>query len=65
MDEGSNRLDVYMADGEVTDVRLNGESVWPTWFKLEWKGDGNLSAKVQGVRLSTGRGDAILIHQGR
>lgn len=52
-----------MADGEVTDVRLNGESVWPTWFKLEWKGDGNLSAKVQGVRLSTGRGDEIRIHQ--
>ena len=63
MDEGGNRLDVYMADGEVTDVRLNGDSVWPTWFKIEWKGNGELSAKVQGVRIATSRGDEIRIHQ--
>jgi hypothetical protein len=60
----TDRLDIYMTDGEVTDVRLNGESVWPTWFKIEWKGNGELSAKVQGVRLATARGDQIRIHQG-
>lgn len=60
----NDRLDVYLADGEVADVRLNGESVWPTWFKIEWKGNGELSAKVQGVRLATSRGDEIRIHQG-
>lgn len=59
-----DRLDVYLSDGEVADVRLNGESVWPTWFKIEWKGNGELSAKVQGVRLATARGDEIRIHQG-
>jgi len=64
MDEGGNRLDVYMVDGEVTDVRLNGESVWPTWFKIEWKGNGDLSAKIQGVRIATSRGDEIRIHEG-
>jgi hypothetical protein len=64
MDEGGNQLDVYMADGEITDVRLNGESVWPSWFKIEWKGNGELSAKIQGVRIATSRGDAIRIHQG-
>lgn len=53
-----------MDDGEVADVRLNGESVWPTWFKIEWKGNGELSAKVQGVRIATSRGDEIRIHQG-
>jgi hypothetical protein len=59
-----NRLDVYLVKGEVVDVRLNGESVWPTWFKVEWKGDGHVSGKVQGVRLSTRHGDAIAIHEG-
>jgi hypothetical protein len=60
----TERLDVYLTDGEVTDVRLNGASVWPTWFKIEWKGNGELSAKVHGVRLATSRGDEIRIHQG-
>lgn len=58
-------LDVYLVDGKVADLRLDGESVWPTWFKVEWKGDGELSAKVHGVRLSTRHGDAITIHQGK
>jgi hypothetical protein len=58
----SDHLDIYLAEGEVVDVKLNGESVWPTWFKVEWKGNGELSAKIQGVRLSTVRGDSIAIH---
>jgi hypothetical protein len=57
-------LDVYLADGQVVDVRLDGDSVWPVWFKLEWKGNGELSAKVRGVRLSTAFGDSIKIHAG-
>ena len=58
-------LDVFLdADGQIVDVRLNGESVWPTWFKLEWKGNGEMSAKVLGERLSTRMGDAVRIHQG-
>ena len=61
----ASELDVYLTgDGQVVDVRLDGESVWPTWFKLEWKGNGEMSAKVQGVRLSTRMGDAVRIHQG-
>jgi hypothetical protein len=60
-----HRLDVYLVAGEVVDVRLDGESVWPTWFKVEWKGNGEISAKVHGVRLATRVGDAIAIHQGR
>lgn len=62
---GPHRLDVYLVDGQVEDVRLDGESVWPTWFKIEWKGTGEVSAKVHGVRLATRTGDAIVIHQGR
>jgi hypothetical protein len=58
-----HRLDVYLNDGKVVDVHLDGESVWPTWFKLEWKGNGELSAKVRGVRLSSRYGDEITIHQ--
>jgi hypothetical protein len=64
-DRERHRLDVYMVEGEVVDVRLDGESVWPVWFKIEWKGDGEVSAKVRGVRLATRGGDAIAIHQGR
>jgi hypothetical protein len=60
-----HKLDVYLVDGKVVDVCLDGESVWPTWFKLEWKGNGELSAKVRGVRLSTRHGDAITIRQGQ
>jgi hypothetical protein len=57
-------LDVYLADGLLTDVRLDGESVYPTWFKVEWKENGEISAKVKGVRLATRFGDVINIHQG-
>jgi hypothetical protein len=60
-----HRLDVYLVEGEVVDVRLDGESVWPTWFKVEWKGTGEVSAKVHGLRLATRAGDAIALHQGR
>ena len=50
-------LDVYLANGRVTDVRLDGESVHPTWFKIEFKENGQVSAKVKGVRLATRYGD--------
>lgn len=57
------RLDVYLTpDGKLTDVRLDGESVHPTWFKIEWKETGEVSAKVKGVRLATRYGDIIDIH---
>jgi hypothetical protein len=59
----SHTLDVYLEDGQLTDVRLNGESVHPTWFKIEWKETGEVSAKVKGVRLATRYGDTITIHQ--
>jgi len=58
----SHRLDVYLDGADPTDVRLDGESVWPVWFKLEWKGSGEMSAKVRGVRLSTRLGDRIAVH---
>jgi len=45
--------------GEFQDVRLDGESLWPIWFKVEWKGNGHLSAKIAGQRLSTREGDEI------
>jgi hypothetical protein len=57
-------LDVYLRDGKLVDVRLDGESVHPTWFKIEWKETGEVSAKVKGVRLATRMGDEINIHQG-
>ena len=57
-------LDVYLVDGRLADVRLDGESVFPTWFKLEFKETGEVSAKVKGVRLSSRRGDVIHIHNG-
>jgi len=56
-------LDVYLADGRVADVRLDGESVHPTWFKIEFKETGEVSAKVKGVRLATRFGDEINLHQ--
>ena len=56
-----SRLEVDLAKGEVKDVRLDGESIWPIWFKIEWKGNGEVSAKVQGARLSTRNGDLIAI----
>jgi hypothetical protein len=64
-DRQNHVLDVYLVDGQLADVRLDGESVLPTWFKLEFKENGELSAKVKGVRLATRFGDAINIHQGR
>ncbi|HEY3107213.1 MAG TPA: hypothetical protein VGL23_00570 [Chloroflexota bacterium] len=60
-----HRLDVYLVGGEVVDVRLDGQTVWPTWFKIEWKGTGDVSAKVRGLRLSSRYGDVIAIHDGR
>jgi hypothetical protein len=66
-DSGSGEghtLDVYLVNGQLADVRLDGESVHPTWFKIEWKENGELSAKVKGVRMATRYGDVISIHQG-
>jgi hypothetical protein len=60
-----HRLDVYLVGGEVVDVRLDGQTVWPTWFKIEWKGTGDVSAKVRGLRLASRYGDVIAIHEGR
>jgi len=56
-------LDVYLEGGKLVEVRLDGESVHPTWFKIEWKESGEVSAKVKGVRLATRFGDEINIHQ--
>jgi hypothetical protein len=58
-----HRLDVFLADGQLTDVRLDGESFFPTWFKVEWKETGEVSAKIKGVRLATRFGDEINLHQ--
>jgi hypothetical protein len=57
-------LDVYIANSRLVDVRVDGESVFPTWFKLEFKESGDISAKVKGLRLSGRGGDTINIHQG-
>jgi hypothetical protein len=57
-------LDVYLVDSHLTDVHLDGESVYPTWFKIEWKETGEVSAKVKGVRLATRYGDEINVHHG-
>ena len=55
---------VYLADSKPVDVRLNGESLlFPVWFKVEFKESGEVSAKVEGVRLATRFGDVINIHQ--
>jgi hypothetical protein len=60
------RLEVFLVDGEVRDVTLDGESLWPTWFKIEWKETGQRSAKIKGERLSTNFGDEIVIrHESR
>jgi hypothetical protein len=53
-------LEVCLApDGQFEDVLLDGKSLWPIWFKVEWKGNGQLSAKIAGRRLSTREGDRI------
>lgn len=64
-DREHHTLDLYFDDGTLVDARLDGESFWPDWFKVEWKGNGELSAKVKGVKLATRFGDRIVIHQGR
>jgi hypothetical protein len=58
-------LDVYLVNGRVADVRLDGESVHPTWFKIEFKETGEVSAKVKGVRLATRFGDSINVRVGQ
>ena len=55
------RLEVYLQDGEVRDVLLDGESLWPSWFKIEWKETGQRSAKIRGERISTNHGDEIAL----
>jgi len=55
------RLEVFLVDGEIRDVTLDGESVWPSWFKIEWKETGQKSAKIRGERLSTNYGDEIVL----
>lgn len=53
-------LEIRLAeDGELQDVLLDGQSLWPIWFKVEWKGNGHLGAKIAGQRLSTREGDVI------
>jgi hypothetical protein len=56
-------LDVYLDGSRPVDLRLDGESLFPVWFKLEFKEGGEVSAKVKGVRLATRLGDVINIHQ--
>jgi hypothetical protein len=63
VEEGHHILDVYLDAGRAVDLKLDGESVHPTWFKLEFKETGEVSAKVKGVRLATRFGDVINIHQ--
>jgi hypothetical protein len=58
------RLDVYLVDGRAVDATVDGESVFPTWFKLEFKETGEVSAKIKGLKLSSKRGDTIAIHNG-
>jgi hypothetical protein len=57
-------LDVFIVDGKAVDLLLDGESLHPVWFKLEFKESGEVSAKVKGVRLATRFGDVINIHVG-
>jgi hypothetical protein len=57
-------LDVYLVDSRPVELRLDGESLFPVWFKLEFKEGGEVSAKVKGVRLATRFGDVINIHNG-
>ena len=63
-DRENHVLDVYLQDSRPVDLRLDGESVFPVWFKLEFKESGEVSAKVKGVRLATRYGDHINVHLG-
>jgi hypothetical protein len=63
-DRDNHVLDVFLVDSRPVEVRLDGESVLPTWFKLEFKEGGEVSAKVKGVRLASRFGDVINIHNG-
>ncbi|MBI4491518.1 MAG: hypothetical protein HY690_01850 [Chloroflexi bacterium] len=56
----ARRLEIVLRGSEVEDVRLDGESLWPTWFKVEFKETGQVSAKIKGERLSTNFGDEII-----
>jgi hypothetical protein len=60
----THELDVYLVEDRAVDVCVDGASVFPTWFKLEFKETGEVSAKIKGFRLSSRGGDAIRIHQG-
>ena len=55
-------LDVYLDGDRAVDVHVDGESLFPTWFKLEFKETGEISAKIKGLKLSTKRGDTIRVH---
>ena len=57
-----HHLEVYLAGGRAVDVRIDGESVYPTWFKLEFKESGEVSAKIKGIRLSSRSGDTFMVH---
>src|SRR5262249_29100678 len=63
VDRENHVLDVYVRDSRPVDIRLDGESLFPIWFKLEFKESGEVSAKVKGLRLATRFGDTIHIHQ--
>jgi len=39
-------LDVYLQCGRAVELVLNGESLYPVWFKMEWKETDEESAKV-------------------
>jgi hypothetical protein len=58
----THHMDVYLEGDRAVDVRVDGESVYPTWFKLEFKESGEVSAKVKGLKLSSRRGDVIHVH---
>jgi hypothetical protein len=57
-------LDVFLRDNKPVDLVLDGDSVFPVWFKLEFKESGEVSAKVKGLRLATRFGDQINVHLG-
>jgi hypothetical protein len=58
----THTLDVYLESDRAVDVRVDGESLFPTWFKLEFKETGEVSAKIKGLKLSSKRGDVIRVH---